>query len=78
MNKPRLVYTGLTVALLLAMVFLYATGLRLKLESFGLGLSYILPGVMCLGLAIASGIMAVLASAPGNDSPAVTSTISSS
>ena len=37
MNKSSLAYTGLKVAPLLAMVYLYATGLRLKPESFWLG-----------------------------------------
>lgn len=77
MNKSSLAYTGLTVALLLAMVHLYATGLRLKPESFGLGLSYILPGVVCIGLAIVSGTMAILEYAAGRLS-VVTSTTSSS
>lgn len=60
MIKAKHAYTVLTVLLSLATVYLYAKGLRLKPVSFGLGLSYILPAVACLGLSIVSGIMALL------------------
>lgn len=63
MNKTKLTYAVLTIALLLTATYLYATGLRLRAHSFGLGLSYVLPAVACLGLAVVSGIMAVLESA---------------
>lgn len=60
MKKAKLASTALTVALMLSTVYLYAKGLHLKSESFGLGLSYIIPAVTCLGLAIVSGCMALL------------------
>lgn len=58
-----LAYTLITVLLLLAAAYLYSKGLSKKPESFGLGLSYVLPGVACLGLAIVTGIVALLESA---------------
>lgn len=58
-----LAYTLITILLLLAAAYLYSKGLSKKSESFGLGLSYVLPGVACLGLAIVTGIIALLESA---------------
>lgn len=63
MIKAKHAYTVLTALLSLAAVYLYAKGMRLKPVSFGLGLSYVLPAVACLGLSIVSGIMALLESA---------------
>lgn len=60
MNRNALAYTILAVVLSLATLYLYTKGLRLKTESFGLGLSYVLPAVTCLGLAIVSGTIALL------------------
>lgn len=65
MKKAKLTYTALTVALMLPTVYLYAKGFHLKSESFGLGLSYIIPAVICLGLSIVSGCMALLEATGG-------------
>ena len=65
MNISKSAYKVLAVSLLLVAAYLYAKGLSLRVESFGLGLSYILPAVTCLGLAIVSSVMALLESEGG-------------
>ena len=60
MQSSKLAYTALTGALILAGVVLYALGHIQKAESFGLGLSYVLVAVTCLGLSVVTGFMAVL------------------
>ncbi|MHB1201457.1 MAG: hypothetical protein ACYCZ6_18280, partial [Polaromonas sp.] len=67
-SKTKIAYTILTFVLLLATVYLYAKGLRLRFESFSVGLSYILAAVISLGLSIVSGIMALL-EPDGNEHP---------
>ena len=62
MQKAKWTYAFVTVALMLITVYLYAKGFGLRSESFGLGLSYILPAVIYLGLSIVTGAMALLES----------------
>lgn len=63
MNKSKLAYQALTLALLPVALYLYAKGFALRSESFGSGISHILLAVLCLGLALVTGAMALLESA---------------
>lgn len=56
-------YIAATLALLMASGALYLKGWRLRIESFALGMSYVLPAAACLGLSIVTGVMAMLESA---------------
>lgn len=62
MNKSKLAYRTLTLLLLLVAAYLYDQGFAIRSESFGLGLSYVLPAITCFGLAVVTGIMAMLES----------------